>query len=408
MTRFSEKFAVYTRKCELAPEATALDEELRAVAEDSVPPPEPENLPGGGVPYLRPVTLEKFPVALSDLAHGEEAGKPRLSVPAGDHEGVVLVRLCKPECDTGVFGHIPIGMRDVKTHGPDLIDKPPPDYGHEGLGAELVGRLHLQDQFTPGHAVVAGAAQRHEVPRGVPARLAGDVVVDLEDGVLRPALAVLARVPVPVEDVLADVPEILLRTRLVAGPGDARVLDLLDVERGYLDHGAGDGEKALHSLYEFDVAVQFVLYGRCQPPVGLPPVEETRLPVPGLATSPRLAVLPPLGVQFHHVGAQFNVRGEEFPDGANRRQADVGKTRVDTEHDLLDGFSRENRETHREGGAIYDNGPVPSQKDPGFPRRTGHQRFPSLVQDINGGYSQVPPGPSRGRKDRIGAVITGR
>jgi hypothetical protein len=109
------------------------------------------------------------------------------------------------------------------------------------------------------------------------------------------------------EDILPDIPEVLLRTVLIISPGDGRVHDLLDIEGGHFDGNIGDRQDIGYQPYRFDICIELIPDRGSQPILRIPPVKEPRLPVPSLAVSPESSVPSPLGIEFNYIGSELQV-----------------------------------------------------------------------------------------------------
>jgi hypothetical protein len=75
----------------------------------------------------------------------------------------------------------------------------------------------------------------------------------------------LAPMPVPVKNILSDIPKTGLFSVLVAGSRDFGVFDLLDVEGRHFNNNPRDGQDPLDLLNQFDVGIQFMPDRRRQP-----------------------------------------------------------------------------------------------------------------------------------------------
>ena len=111
------------------------------------------------------------------------------------------------------------------------MERPPHD-AHECGVAERHATLDVLWQFYGSLMVsrMAGLAERNQIVWYVAARFSTLDVVDIKNLILRFAVATLAFVTVPKQDVLPDVPKPELLSLLVFFPKNVRVLDFLNVE----------------------------------------------------------------------------------------------------------------------------------------------------------------------------------
>lgn len=133
--------------------------------------------------------------------------------------------------------------------------------------------------------LMACLAEGDQIFWAVPACLSGFQMVDVQDGIFRLSMAVLALVSVPEEHVLPDIPESQLRTFLIFLSGDIGVPELLRVERSCLHDDLCHRKNPAYCIYAVDVALDLMLHCRSKPSFFAPSVVEPWRSVPGLSVS---------------------------------------------------------------------------------------------------------------------------
>jgi hypothetical protein len=188
-----------------------------------------------------------------------------------------------------------------------------------------------------------------------------------------------AGVTVPIEHVLPDVPEVLLRSVLIVCSPDLRIPDLLDIECGHFHNDFRHGDNALDLLDDLEVGVELVLDGGSQPPLGFLPVQEPGLPVPGLAVSTGPPILLPFCIQFHQVGPQADFCDVQLPLPTHRRNANPGIAAIDTQDDRLPEARAAKQQPDGEWSPDRHFRFALREKRPRFGRMTRHEGQPLFI-----------------------------
>ena len=177
----------------------------------------------------------QLPVVPAHLAHNPALADGLGCEPPTDHPRVVRMALPCSVLDAVAFRYVSIRPCDIRIRLPQLVDEALLHRVRRSCVAQRMPSHSSQHNLPTMQRLVACLAQRDEVVRRVASRLTGLDVVDVEHLVLAPAVAVLARVPVPRKDVLADVPEAHLLALLVLGTFNAWIVYPLRVEVAHLN-----------------------------------------------------------------------------------------------------------------------------------------------------------------------------
>ena len=170
-----------------------------------------------------------------------------------DATSVNSVGFLQSVSDAGVLRDVTIGQPDI----PELllcsvVHRPPHD-GHQCRITKGCTPSDLQLERTAVVSLVTGLTQCDEVVRGVPARLAGLDMMDIENLVTRLAVAVLAGVTVTEKNVFSGVPEPHLFALLVLLTLYVGVFEQLCIELCHLDDCLGHREERMDLAYERQV-----------------------------------------------------------------------------------------------------------------------------------------------------------
>ena len=153
--------------------------------------------------------------------------------------------------------------------------------------------------------LVACLTERDEIVGCITARLAALQMMNVQDGVFRPTIAMLALVTITSKYIFADVPEAKLFALLIFFTGNLWILNLLRIELCYLDGGLADWQHGMHHTDDHQVRLHLLAYTGRKPSIRNAAVIKSWRTVTALTISPRPALLPSGSQQFHNVSPQF-------------------------------------------------------------------------------------------------------
>jgi hypothetical protein len=183
---------------------------------------------------------------------------PLLSASPSYHESVVMVAFLQLLLDPAGFCLVTVGI-----FASQFVHQPPTNRAHEGFRLERFHRRLPPIQEASLQVVlrrVALLTQRDQVPWSVATvPLPETQVVDLQNFTLAFACRVLALVSIPVQDVLAQVPEPGLLPILISNAFDFRIFDPLDIEVRHFNYYRSDKQRFFQPLDPSQVSVKLVL-----------------------------------------------------------------------------------------------------------------------------------------------------
>ena len=196
------------------------------------------------------LVLEDFSIVPADFLEKEQPTamcRARLWIPR-DNSCIYVVLFFQAVCN-------PLGFRDASEGSPHLcanknvfqkFHQPVFDDVHLCRELEAFGEVEVrQPDFAVVEILLARFAECHQAVRSVPARFPRFDVVDVEDLVTRPPLAMLACMLVAIKDVFSHIPEARLFAVLVFCPTDVWIFQFLNIKLTVFHDNIGNRQNFL-------------------------------------------------------------------------------------------------------------------------------------------------------------------